>query len=918
MSVAMPRSQAEWKRAVRGFDEHLAVRRITATWREMRWMSTERFLRHAGTVARWMRQDGLSDVEVIRLPADGRTAHGGWVLPLAWSPRSARLELLSPAGKPRLLADYRACPHHLGMWSASTPRGGVTAELVANGAPPRGRIIMLDGAPDVEHIVELQRAGALGFVTDYVRLYKGIREAADVDDAVSYLNYTQPQWQVPARDRGFGFAVSPAEGRRLRALLAQGPVRLHAEVDVELGEGELPVITGRLPGRTGQEIIITGHIDEPGANDNASGPMLSLGIARTLAALVRRGWRPERGLRFFFSIEARAINALLNMRPQLFANGVWGLNLDMHGCDHRKVRSKLDFCPNAPPLPDPLQPLLERTLLKMHGRPWKAGPMVDDNNMGDPAVGIPTTVLVQGPDLTYHTSMDTPEHLSPPAVRRMGLWASALLGRLCSAGPREIAALARLSHGWSVERLAAIDRDMPEAQRTEHAAVMRHHVAQERKRLEAWQDWIADPPFPWTGVAVPRLGRGHLSGPEAARQEIAALSRELAGRAPPAPPPAEPADRFAREAARLVPLKTYRGFFANESLTRAQRLRLEEIAGGRFWWSAPAWLDWALWWSTGKQTLAEIADLLRHERRPVPMERLVRTFRCLEELGFVRFRPRLDERDIRRAVRQAGVKPGMLLMVHSSLSAFGYVAGGSQACIGALRAALGPSGTLAMPTHSSNALGKAVFDPATSPSAVGAVTEAFRRMPGVLRSAHPTHSVAAQGPLAEALTAGHGIGMAPLAREGFWGRFVDRDGWVLMMAPQRSNTLMHAAELWSGVPLPGYQVPEVVGGRWRAREVPGGPWHVHWFSRLYAALRESGRLRTVPLGEGEIHLMRGRDVVEAGLALFRDDPLLVCKPGCPCPFCCAVRAAVPIPAATGRGAGTGRRRGARAKAGRRS
>lgn len=887
----MPTTQAEWGRAVRGFDEQLTVRRIAATWSEMRWMSTERFLRHAETVAGWMRRDGLSDVEVIRLPSDGRTAFGGWVLPMAWSPRAARLELLDPAdGGSRLLADWSACPHHLAMWSAPTRRGGVTAGLVAAaqvaaGASPRGRIVLLDGNPDVQHVIALQRAGAHGFITDFVRTYKNIRDEHDVADAVAYLNGAQPQWHVPARDRGFGFAISPNAGRRLRALLAQGPVRLHALVEAEMGKGELPLITGRLPGRTGQEILITGHIDEPGANDNASGPMLALGVARTLARLVRQGWKPERGLRFFFSVEARAINALLNLRPGLFANGVWGLNLDMHGCDHRTVRSRLDFCPNAPPLPDPLMPFMLRHLPKMHGRNWRIGPMVDDNNMGDPAVGVPTSMIGQGPDVTYHTSMDTPAHLSPPAIRRMGLWCSALLGRLCSAGPREVVGLAKISQAWSLAKLDELATGGAEP------AALRHHVAQERRRLDGFRRWIADEPFPWVGTQPPQLRRDHLSEGEAARQALAALSRDIARRAPPAPPVTTPADRFAKEAARLVPLKTYRGFFAVESLDDAARNRLEGAAGGRFWWSCPAWLDWALWWSNGKQTLADIAELLRHEGRAVPAERLVATFRILAELGFVRFRPRLGASDIRRALRQVGVKPGMLLMVHSSLSAFGYVDDGSAACLGALRGALGKRGTLAMPTHSGNVLGRAPYDPATSPSLVGAVTEAFRRLPGVLRSGHPTHSVAAQGPLAAELTAGHDASMAPLAREGFWGRFVEADGWVLMMAPGKSNTLMHAAELWSGVPLPGYTVPVIEGGRWRSQVVPHGPWHINWFPQLYAALRESGRLRTAYLGEGEIWLMRGRDVVEAGLALFQADPLRVCKERCSCLFCRSVRAA---------------------------
>ncbi len=888
-----PTSLAEWSRVARAFDERLCVRRIAATWKQVRWSSTRRLLDHAETVAGWMRRDGLHEVEVLRLPADGRTAHGGWVLPLAWSPRGARLEVLAPAdGGPRLLADWRTRPHHLALWSAPTPEGGVTAELVAADAPPRGRIVLLDGAPKLERIIELQRAGALGIVTDWVRTYPGIRDATEVDEAVSYLNWHQPQWQVPAGDRGFGFGITPAMGRRLRALLARGPVCLHATVDTELGEGELPVITGRLPGRSGQEILVTGHIDEPGANDNASGPMLGLSIGRMLAGLARRGWKPERGLRFLFSVEVRALNALINTQPRLFRNAVWGLNLDMLGCDQREVRSTLEVAPNPPPLPDPILPLVLKTMPKARGFRWKLVRTVNDNAMGDPAVGVPTTVLEQAPDVTYHTSLDVPARLSAPAVGRMGRWVGALVGHLCSAGPREITAIARLDAAYARKRLAEIAATAP--------ATLGHQVAQERRRLDGLRRWIADGPFPFAESvrsSPPLLRRDGLSEAEAARQAITALAQDLRQSFPvpsvPAAPAPAAANRLARDAARLVPQKTYRGFFSGECLESAQRQRLEAALGEQLGWGAPTWLDWALFWSTGKQTLAEIGALLAHERRGVPLERLVAVFRCLADFGFVRFRPHLNGSDLVRSLRAVGVRPGMLLMVHSSLSGFGYIADGANTCITALRTAIGPRGTLAMPTHSLNVLGKPVYDPATSPSLVGAVTEVFRKLPGAVRSPHPTHSVAAMGPLATSLTQAHLATMAPLARDGFWGRFVDHDGWVLMMSPSTTNTLMHAAELWSGLRLPDVIIPLREGGRRRTGVVPNAPWHVNWFPKLYAALERAGQLRTASLGEGTIQLMRGRDVVAAGLALFRQEPLLVVREGCRCAFCAAVRSANP-------------------------
>ena len=99
-------------------------------------------------------------------------------------------------------------------------------------------------------------------------------------------------------------------------------------------------------------------------------------------------------------------------------------------------------------------------------------------------------------------------------------------------------------------------------------------------------------------------------------------------------------------------------------------------------------------------------------------------------------------------LRQLGVRKSTTLLVHSSLSSMGFVVGGAPAVIRALRAAIGPEGTLVMPTHSWERAGRGdfSFDLLETPSCVGAISEAFRTMPGVTRSLHPTHSVAVIGP----------------------------------------------------------------------------------------------------------------------------------------------------------------------------
>lgn len=166
--------------------------------------------------------------------------------------------------------------------------------------------------------------------------------------------------------------------------------------------------------------------------------------------------------------------------------------------------------------------------------------------------------------------------------------------------------------------------------------------------------------------------------------------------------------------------------------------------------------------------------------------------------------PALDEAQILAALRSLRPDGPRLLMVHSSLSACGRVAGGAAAVIAALQA-WNAGGTMAMPTHSycyPPATGQApVFDRSQTASVVGAITEAFRRMPGVQRSLHPTHAVSAMGPAAASLLHGHETCDTPCGPGTPYQRLIAADAMVLMFgASLDAYTFFHTAEDAAAVP----------------------------------------------------------------------------------------------------------------------
>jgi aminoglycoside 3-N-acetyltransferase len=255
-------------------------------------------------------------------------------------------------------------------------------------------------------------------------------------------------------------------------------------------------------------------------------------------------------------------------------------------------------------------------------------------------------------------------------------------------------------------------------------------------------------------------------------------------------------------------------------------------------------------------------------------------------------------REISRAevvdqLRGLGVEEGGVLLVHTSFRAVRPVEGGPAGLIEALRAALGPAGTLVTPAWTGS--DEEPFDPAATPASpdLGIVPETFWRMPGVGRSDHP-FAFAAAGPRAAEILADP-LPLPPHIPASPVGRVHDRDGQVLLLGVNHdADTTLHLAELIAGVP---YRQPKHItvlrDGRPVRIEYGENDHCAERFALADGWLRERGVQREGIVGHAQARLIRSRDIVRVALEHLARDPLVFLHPrAAGCEECDAARGTV--------------------------
>jgi len=387
-----------------------------------------------------------------------------------------------------------------------------------------------------------------------------------------------------------------------------------------------------------------------------------------------------------------------------------------------------------------------------------------DTLIGDPKYGFPcpwiNTHELPGKRQYrhYHTSADTPEHLSPAGLARVAGAMAGYLYYFADAGNAELLALARDETrriGRALDKLRSADDAAAQAQYLRDA----HHVSMERLGR-----WI------WGG------DRRRIAG------RLADFEREIGEHAAAVAPPKRRRRTDRRVPRRLAPLSPWR---ENTPTPIAERIDATKLR------------PWALFWADGRRDLDDIAEALRCEYgRDVTIAQVRAFFEAHAALGYVELigpEMRVTRRQLVADLKALGLRRGMDVMVHSSLSSIGHVVGGADTVVDAILEVIGPRATLLAPTFNFGAA--RIYNIATTPGRTGQLGEAIRRRHDGVRSDHPTHPCAAIGGGAEALCAGH-VAAGNWAADSPIGRLIHGGGYILSLGvSQVYSTAYHVAEM---------------------------------------------------------------------------------------------------------------------------
>ena len=610
---------------------------------------------------------GVADAHIEKIPMDGHTMYGSQKSRLAWDADSAELWEVKQKDtgweQVERLCDFDAVPVCLAEDSESTD---TTADLVDVGAGTsdkdytdkdvRGKIVLTSQSPGAAEALAVEKYGAVGLISYQLNQPQAWQGE---DDNLIRWGHLDSFPKTPT----FAFMVSLRTARELRARLAAGEtIHLHATVKAGRHPGFYEITRGTIPGADPtlelEEIAFSCHLDHerPGANDNASGCVTILEVARTLQKLIAAGAipRPARTVRFIFPPEIEGTLALLNGRPDMAPHIRAVVHMDMVG--GAPVTKSIFHVTRAPmSLPSFINDVAEsfadfvnresdevastgqaaypltapeggKEALLAQLAEYSAGS--DHDVYEDSSYHIPAIYMNDWPDRYIHTNGDSAANIDPTKLLRAGFIGGASGYYLAGLGVKDEAAVLESVEIGAMRRMSTTLRRQDElmelGKADEAANLMRQDIGYNQEVLNS------------VGLFL------RAKNPSAKAAELSRNLNALAGSLgqPPEAPNAN-AQVYARNPEPKGPVTIafgYNYFIDKYGEDRASKIRIFQYDGlyGGPHGTGDLYAYEALNFADGKRTVQGIRDALSAEFGPIPLEIVVEYLHALESIGVLR------------------------------------------------------------------------------------------------------------------------------------------------------------------------------------------------------------------------------------------------------------------------------------------
>jgi hypothetical protein len=431
----------------------IAKRNLEGITRFHRQRGSQGFHSAAEIIVERARTYGLTDAQILQFPADGKIYYGTQRSRPPWDVEFAELWELTNGQPAVKLASYEAEPVTLAEDSESADAnatlvdvGNGTKESDYAGKDVKGKIVLAAAQPGAVQDMAVGKFGAAGIIS-YAQNQKTAWSGED-ENLIRWGHL-----ESFSSSKTFAFMFSLKTARAYQARLAAGEkIQLHAVVKAGQHPGFTELVTATIPGADpklkDEEIAFSCHLDHqrPGANDNASGCVTILEVARTLQRLISEGKleRPARTIRFIWPPEIEGTLTLLNAKPEFAQRIKAVIHMDMVG-GNQNTKSVFHVTRGPMSLPSFVHdvgwafgnfvneqsykfaaglparyPLVspeggKEPLLALDA-PYSMGS--DHDVYQDSSFKIPAIYLNDWPDRYIHTNFDTAANIDPTKLKR--------------------------------------------------------------------------------------------------------------------------------------------------------------------------------------------------------------------------------------------------------------------------------------------------------------------------------------------------------------------------------------------------------------------------------------------------------------------------------------------------------------------